>query len=224
MTWGILRRRLRRTPRVVEAAEAYAQWAPRYPPWAHNRLMEVEERALLELLPDVRGLTALDLGCGTGRYTRWLQASGAARVVGVDRSPDMLRRAREQSRCLVRADARALPLASASVDLVVSGLVVGDFAEIETALADVARVLRPRGHLVYSDLHPSGARAGWLRTFEAADGTTLAVRHHLHRLGDHVLACYRAGLEVESVAEPPIDFDHPERGRPALVVIRARRP
>lgn len=207
-----------RTPRVLDARDAYARWAPAYPPHAHNKLMELEERVVLALLPDVVGLTVLDLGCGSGRYARLLAQRGAARVIGVDQSADMLARAREVVHLLVRADARALPLADASIDVAVSGLMIGDLADLDAALADAARVLRPGGRLVYSDLHPRGAGAGWVRAFG-----TYAVRHHVHQIADHLVACRRAGLEPESLAEPPIDFDHPDKGRPAAIVVRARR-
>ena len=76
--------------------EAYAAWAPHYPPLAHNALMQVEERAVLALLPPVTGLVALDAACGTGRYLRVLEERGARRVFGVDNSPadDRARRRR----------------------------------------------------------------------------------------------------------------------------------
>ena len=74
-------------------SDPYAAWAPSYPPRAHNALMHVEEKAVTGLLPDVSGCTVLDAGSGTGRYVRLLNDRGATRVVGVDSSMAMLRRA-----------------------------------------------------------------------------------------------------------------------------------
>ncbi len=215
-------RRWRRRGKPLEAAAAYALWAPAYPPHAHTPLMAIEERAVLALLPDVAGRRVLDLGCGTGRYTCLLEARGA-RVVGLDRSAEMLGRACGGARRLIRGDARALPLASRAVDLVVCALMLGDVAELEVVLAEIARVLAPGGWAVYSDLHPVGRALGWRRGFQDAAGRRWFVRHHVHTLRDHVAACRRAGLEIERIAEPAIDVDHPDRGRPAALVIRARR-
>ncbi len=223
MRRGFWRRMRQSRPVMLEPRDAYARWAPAYPPRAHNKLMELEERAVRALLPDVRGLTALDLGCGSGRYAQLLSQGGAARVIGVDQSAEMLDRARAVGRLLVCADARALPLADASIDVVVSGLMMADLADLDAVVASAARVLRPGGCLIYSDLHPRSGRAGWVRAFAGPDGGTYAVRHHVHRLTDHLVACCRARLEPESLAEPPIDFDHPDRGRPAAIVVRARR-
>jgi SAM-dependent methyltransferase len=95
--------------------------------------MELEEAAVRELLPDVRGLMTLDVGCGTGRYLRELDARGAL-AFGMDLSAPMLDRARLNSAKVVRADLRALPFASMTIDLAICGLALGDIAELERAL------------------------------------------------------------------------------------------
>jgi SAM-dependent methyltransferase len=56
----------------------------------------IEEHSILKLLGDVRGRSVLEVACGTGHYTRALLRLGAARVLGVDLSEDMLRIAREE--------------------------------------------------------------------------------------------------------------------------------
>ena len=50
--------------------------------------------ALRALLPDLRGLTVLDLGCGFGWFCRWARQQGAAHVEGIDVSAKMLARSR----------------------------------------------------------------------------------------------------------------------------------
>jgi SAM-dependent methyltransferase len=98
----------------------------------------------------------LELGCGTGRVTMPLARAGV-RLVGVDRSAEMLARARRRVRrqrrgprpVLVRADIRALPLPDASVPMVMApyGILqslVND-ADLKATLKDVARVVAPDG-------------------------------------------------------------------------------
>src|SRR5690349_24009306 len=50
--------------------------------------------ALRAMLPDLHGLTVLDLGCGFGWFCRWAREQGAAHVLGIDVSEKMLARAR----------------------------------------------------------------------------------------------------------------------------------
>lgn len=210
---------------MLEPADAYARWAPCYPAEAHNTLMAIEEAAVVDLLPPTPG-PALDLACGTGRYANVLRARGVVSVFGLDRSPEMLQRAKQGGRphfALVRGDLRALPFRRTTFDLVVCGLAVGDLGELASAIAEAARVLRSRGWLVYSDLHPGGARAGWQRTFEDERGRQWAVRHHVHDIADHLAACRDAGLVVDAVHEPLIAVPHRFFGWPAALVIRARR-
>lgn len=199
---------------------AYERWASAYPPRPHNALMEAEQAAMLELLPDVDGLDALDAGCGTGRYARLLLARGA-RAVGVDRSSAMLGRARLAGAPLIRADLRALPLRAASFDIVVAGLALGDIPELERAVAEMARVLRPGGHLAYSVVHPAGAARGWTRTFDEG-GRRWEIETCWHSLDAHTTALAAAGLTLVGRREPLLRQPDGELG-PAVLAIQAVR-
>jgi len=202
---------------------AYALWAETYPPAAHTPLMDLEEGAMVRLIPPCGERRVLDLGCGSGRYLRLLRPQRPRVAIGVDFSPEMLARARGLCAPLVRGELRALPFAERSFDLVVSGLVVGHVPELAGFLREVSRVMRQGGTVVYSDLHPEGARAGWARTFRAADGSVYAVPHHVHSRSDHERACEAAELEIETIVEPEVSVPHPWRGRPAALVVRAHR-
>jgi malonyl-CoA O-methyltransferase len=202
----------------LDPQSAYGRWAQTYPPYPHNRLMEIEQDTVLSLLPDVRGLTVLDAGCGSGRYLREMQDLGA-RAIGMDLSLPMLARARETSARLARADIRALPLEDSSIDLVVCGLALGDLPDIEPALAEIARVLRPAGRVIYSVVHPAGEAAGWSRTFDS-DGRLWAIDGFWHSVDRHRRACAAAGLAIEECREPALDQMPNHR---AALVVRAER-
>lgn len=200
--------------RPLPPQEAYALWAAGYPPRPHNRLMEAEQAAVVELLPDLAGRQALDAGCGTGRYLRVLSGRGAM-VTGVDLSAPMLARARGSADRLVRASVCALPIRSRSMDVVVSGLALGDVADLDDAIREMARVLRPGGRLIYSVVHPQGEAEGWSRTFEA-NGRQCAVAGFWHSADEHRAACAAAGLAIDAWREPHLD----QPNRPVALVIR----
>jgi SAM-dependent methyltransferase len=92
------------------------------------------------------GLT-VEVGVGTGLVGAALQAGGR-RVVGVDISVQMLRRARDRKLAVARADALALPFASASVDDAYSVWVLHLVADPAAVLSEVMRVLRPGGRYI----------------------------------------------------------------------------
>lgn len=206
---------------ILEPTEAYARWAATYPPAPHNLLMEMEQAAMLELLPEVRNKVALDLACGSGRYLNLLRERGAAHVIGLDLSREMLAAAPSPQKKLLQGDLCALPLASESFDLIVCGLAVGHVENLRSLIAEAGRVLKAGGEFLYSDFHPFGALAGWQRTFRDKDGKEYAVRHFTHRHEDHVAACRASGLEITAVREPKIEVKHKWRGFPAVLVIKA---
>ncbi|HMM41410.1 MAG TPA: methyltransferase domain-containing protein [Thermomicrobiales bacterium] len=100
--------------------------------------------------------TVLDLGCGVGGTAVMLAGQTGARVVALDASAMMLRRARAAapsgaSLCWVRADARAtLPFQSDSFDAAYAESVVA-LLDPDFAISELARVLRPGGRLVLNE-------------------------------------------------------------------------
>jgi malonyl-CoA O-methyltransferase len=216
----MLRWPFRRAPvaETLAPQDAYALWAETYPPFAHNALMAVEQQTVRSLLPDLAGRTVIDAGCGSGRYLRELRALGAS-PIGLDLSAPMLARARAITSEVVRGNLCALPIDSTSVDVIVCGLALGDVPNLEIALVEMARVLRPGGCVVYSVVHPAGGPAGWSRTFQA-QGRTMAVDGFWHTVEDHRQACAAAGLTITAWEEPAA----PEAPRyPAVLVVRATR-
>jgi malonyl-CoA O-methyltransferase len=217
MRWPFTRRRTN-VAKALEPQAAYALWAPTYPPVAHNALMALEQQTVLSLLPDLAGLTVLDIGCGSGRYLRELR-DRAGNPVGLDLSEPMLAKAREITPRIARANLSMLPIDSMSVDVIVCALALGDVPILEIALVEMARVLRPGGCVVYSVVHPVGATAGWSRTFEA-EGGQVAIDGYWHSVEDHRQACAAAGLLVTAWEEPVLT-EAPEH--PAVLVVRASR-
>ncbi len=184
------------SPRIRELAprDAYRLWAETYPPYAHNLLMQVEERAVCELLPDVRGKRVLDLACGTGRYARILRERGA-RVIALDFSYEMLAQS-EKTFARAQGDMNALPLNAAAIDVIVCGLAVGHVADLHRTLQEMARVLERGGTLVYSDFH--AATRKWQRTFRAHN-QIFAVQHFPRAESDHIRALRDAEFIIDAI-------------------------
>jgi SAM-dependent methyltransferase len=133
---------------------------------------EAPVRTISQLLPD-RPVTGLDIGCGTGRYTRLLRAllPDGSRLAASDVSAAMLAQLTAGSRghaggvVPLLAAAEQLPLRTASLDLVTAFNCVHHF-DLGRFLTAVARVLAPGGQLfIYTRTPQQNARTIWGRYF-----------------------------------------------------------
>jgi demethylmenaquinone methyltransferase/2-methoxy-6-polyprenyl-1,4-benzoquinol methylase len=95
------------------------------------------------------GDDVLDACCGTGDLAMAARNAGASHVVGVDFSERMLERARRKAPELewVQSDVLELPFEDASFDAVVVGFGVRNVDDLEAAIRELRRVLRPGGRL-----------------------------------------------------------------------------
>ena len=130
-------------------------------------------------------------------------------------------------RLRVRADARMLPFGDASFDLVNASLIAGDMCDLSGWIAEVARVLAPNGHLIYSDFHPRWIAEGWQRTFALPGGGTGALPFVPHAIEAHRAAVTRARLSLTTLTELQLPAETnagSDTGRAAaLVLVHARR-
>jgi SAM-dependent methyltransferase len=186
----------------VDAVSGYAAWAGTYDVLP-NPLIAVEEPAVRRLLADAPPGRALDAACGTGRHAAFLATHGH-RVAGVDTSPGMLAHARRRvpAATLSVGSLVALPIPSAGIDVAVCALALMHLPNLRPAIAELARVLRPGGRLVLSDLHPTTLTLGGGALFQGADGAFGRVSGWVHRHEDYVAAFTATGLQIRACAEP----------------------
>jgi malonyl-CoA O-methyltransferase len=181
---------------AMEPVAAHRLWARAYDE-TPNPLLALEERVLEPLLPPLYGSLAMDIACGSGRWSRRL-AVGGARVVAVDLCSQMLLRAQGLR---VLGDANALPLPEGGADLTICAFAL---SYMEPCLQELARITRPGGIVIVSDMHPAAAERGWTRSFRAG-GEVVAIETHRYTL-DSLQA---AGLVLTALIESPLG--EPER-------------
>ncbi len=150
----------------MDASDVAAHWESNAETWTiYSRAGYDKYRdalntpAFLEMLPTVAGLEGLDLGCGEGTNTRAVARLGA-RMTGLDIAPTFVRHAREMEAReplgidYVLGDGQSIDFPDASFDFVTAFMSLMDMADQQSVLKGVERVLRPRGFLQFSILHP----------------------------------------------------------------------
>jgi SAM-dependent methyltransferase len=114
--------------------------------------------SLQAMLPPMPGLRVADLGCGFGWFCRWARGAGAASVLGLDVSENMLARARgfgdDPGISYARADLEDLRLPETEYNLIYSSLTFHYIVAFGGLLARIQQALAPRGKLVFSIEHP----------------------------------------------------------------------
>jgi SAM-dependent methyltransferase len=177
------------------------------------------------LLGEVAGKDVLEVGCGASQCSRWLTTRGA-RAVGLDLSLRQLQHSRRIDEAtgvvvpIVAGTATQLPFADDSFDVVFSSFGALQFvSDIDVAVSEAARVLRPGGRFAFSITHPTrwmfpddpteaglvASQSYWDRTpyveIDDASGRVSYVEHH-RTLGDWVGLLAAAGFRLERLEEP----------------------
>ncbi len=135
--------------------------------------------AFLAMLPPVRGLKGLDIGCGEGSNTRKVAEQGAA-MTGIDVAPTFIKHALALEAVDPRGisfrigDAMALPFADGSFDFATAFMCLMDLPDQARALAEAHRILKPSGFLQFSILHPCFVPPH-RKVLREADGSVRAV-------------------------------------------------
>lgn len=185
-----------------------------------------EWATLRSLLPDFKGRSVLDLGCGYGWHCRYASERGAERVVGVDLSQKMIEKARAMTcdpeiEYICRA-VEDVDYPSRSFDIVISSLALHYVEDYKSVIRVIYRMLKKGGNFVFSAEHPIFTAEGsedWIRD-SAGRIKCFPVDNYFSEgqritdfLGEPVLKYHRtlttyineliaAGFKLQAVVEP----------------------
>lgn len=111
------------------------------------------------------GRRALELGCGTGVFLERTARSGAA-ILGIDLSVDLLAKARQRLAALdnvglARGDVHRLPHRDGTFDAVYGSSILHHL-DVEAALAEALRVLRPGGRIAFTEPNILNPQVAWM--------------------------------------------------------------
>jgi ubiquinone/menaquinone biosynthesis C-methylase UbiE len=115
-----------------------------------------EKPAMYKLLPDLKGMTVISLGCGSGEDCNYLQTHEASKVVGIDISKGMIDIAKQSySKCIFQVmDMEKLTFDDSSFDFAYSSLAIHYIDDWTKVFKQVYRILKPGSYFLFSCNHP----------------------------------------------------------------------
>lgn len=193
-----------------DVVDGYTEWSTSYDQPETNPAIMIEEHLTGPMLAAAPSGRALDVACGTGRVLRRLADLGYD-VAGADLTPAMLRIAASHLPAaeLHVAPWTELPFGDGSFELVTCSLALCHATDVAPPIAEMARVLRPGGRLVISDMHPFSTMLGGAAAYPGSDIAEIPfVRNHIHQLSEYFTAFTAAGLTVKALEEGRSDERH----------------
>jgi SAM-dependent methyltransferase len=136
-----------------ELASDYERWYDTPAGRAHDAAQKSDVRKFLKPAPP--GARLLDVGCGTGHWSRFFASLGYD-VVGVDISQDMIQvaKTRREPHCRFQvADALALPFGDHCFDLVAAASMIEFVSDASAALMEMFRCVKPDGAILIGTLN-----------------------------------------------------------------------
>ncbi|MGG2015962.1 class I SAM-dependent methyltransferase [Bacillus sp. S10(2024)] len=146
---------------------------------------------MVQNIVDVKEKRVIDIGCGGGIYTKQLAMMGAAEVIGVDFSNQMIQAAKENcthisNASFTQGDAYNIPFADETFDIVLSRAVIHHLDHIPKFLQEAYRILKRNGILILQD-----------RTIE--DCTIPGSPEHIR---GYFFSCYPKLIHIEAKRRP----------------------
>lgn len=185
----------------TKVAEAFSLAAERYDAFA--RVQKIVAQSVLQKAPQANNAIILDLGSGTGALTQGLlQNTQPAQVLALDIAQGMLRFAQSRTRnkvvSFIAGDAENLPIASHSIDGIVSSLAIQWCEQPAHLMQELYRVLKPGGWAVIATLGPGTLcelKAAWQAIDDCVHVNAFASRAALEH------ACSQAGFDMAIVQQ-----------------------
>ena len=207
----------------MNVQQAYNAWSETYDA-VENKTRDLEARALREIISG-DALDILEIGCGTGKNTEFLQQR-ARYLIGADFSAEMLERAKAKITSET-VEFRQLDLrenwnfADDSFDLITCSLALEHIENIDFVFGQSRRVLRSGGKFYFGELHPFKQYQGSKARFETDSGT-FELECFVHHISEFFEVAVKNNFETLELKEWFDEDDQSAVPRLLTMIFRAK--
>lgn len=186
----------------MNVQQAYNLWSETYDS-VENKTRDIEAKALRELVSG-ENLDILEIGCGTGKNTEFLQTK-AKHLIGADFSSEMLEKAMAKITA-ENVEFRQLDLRETwdfeenSFDLITCSLALEHIENIDFVFSEASRVLRENGRFYFGELHPFKQYLGTKARFETGSGT-FELECFVHHVSEFFEVAAKNNFEIVELKE-----------------------
>lgn len=183
--------------------EAYNLWAKQYDSNL-NKTRDLDQRITKLILDKIEFSQVLELGCGTGKNTKWL-IEHCDSVTGLDFSEEMLAKAKESIKSqkvqFHNTDLNTeWPVPDQKFDLLTSSLTLEHIENLDFIFQQAHNKLKDGGHFFISEYHPFKQYIGGKARFELNE-ETIELETYVHHMSDFISAAGKCKFHLKDINE-----------------------
>ena len=204
--------------------KAYDEWSSQYD-ISKNRTRDLDQKVTRNTLQTIEFNTVLELGCGTGKNTEWLQTK-ASKILAVDFSEKMLGIAKKKISCenviFQKADiTKNWDWTLDKFDLVTCNLILEHIEGLEYIFDQAFSKLNQGGYFFISELHPFKQYKGTKARFNSEENGLVELKTYTNHISDFFNAAQSAGFQLIKINEY---FDEDTNDLPRILSLLFQKP
>ena len=187
----------------MNVENAYKTWSEQYDT-NENKTRDLEALSLIETLSNIPFESCLEIGCGTGKNTVWLEQY-AQHITAVDLTKEMIDKAKQkvksQNVVFEIADiTKEWTFAKGLYDLATFSLVLEHIENLEAVFMKLAKAIKIGGYVYVGELHPFKQYAGSKARFTTEAGEQI-VTCYTHNISDFLATANKYNFELKVLEE-----------------------
>ena len=207
----------------MNVKKAYNIWAEQYDT-NKNKTRDLEGHAFQEVLSNIPFQNCLEIGCGTGKNTKWL-TTRCDEILAIDFSDEMLLKAKKKikdnSVTFIKADIEQdWTFSTKQFELIACSLVLEHIEDLDKIFKKISQTISKNGYCYIGELHPFKQYAGSKAQFETAEGIQDLTCFN-HHISEFLNLGKKYGFELVNLQEHFDDDDQANLPRILTILFKA---